>query len=336
MRTRVCDLFGIEHPLVLGGMAGVAASRLVAAVSNAGALGTLGCANQPAAWIGSAAREVREKTERPFALNLLLFVADEAAIDAVLAAKPAVFSTSWPRAGHDLKALFARAHDAGCRVMHMVSTAGEARRAAEAGADVIVAQGSEGGGHVGVIGTVALVPMVVRAVEPVPVIAAGGLATGSGLAAALALGAEGVLMGTRFLATEESPLPAAFQRAILASDGHNTLLTEIPDVARGRVWPGAFSRVARNRFIERWAGREAELRANQAEAAAGLQRAVTEGDAEEGALFMGQDAGLIDSIEPAGEIVRRIVSEAQEILHRLAPQQPHACHPERLSEGSAL
>ena len=320
MRTRACDVLGIEHPLVLGGMAGVAASRLVAAVSNAGALGTLGCANQPPAWIGSAVREVREKTERPFALNLLLFLADEAAIAAVLAAKPAVFSTSWPRAGDDLKTLFARAHDAGCKVMHMVSTAAEARRAAEAGADVVVAQGSEGGGHVGVIGTIALVPLVVRAltdVAPIPVLAAGGLATGSGLAAALALGADGALMGTRFLATEESPLPEGFQRAILASDGHNTLLTEIPDVARGRVWPGAFSRVARNRFIERWAGREGELRARQAEAAAGLLRAVAEGDAEEGALFMGQDAGLIDSIEPAGEIVRRIVAEAEEILRRL-------------------
>ena len=320
MRTRACDVLGIEHPLVLGGMAGVAASGLVAAVSNAGALGTLGCANQPPAWIGSAVREVREKTKRPFALNLLLFLADEAAIAAVLAAKPAVFSASWPRADYDLKTLFARARDAGCKVMHMVSTAAEARRAAEAGADVVVAQGSEGGGHVGVIGTIALVPLVVRAltdVAPIPVLAAGGLATGSGLAAALALGADGALMGTRFLATEESPLPEGFQRAILASDGHNTLLTEIPDVARGRVWPGAFSRVARNRFIERWAGREGELRARQAEAAAGLQRAVAEGDAEEGALFMGQDAGLIDSIEPAGEIVRRIVADAEEILRRL-------------------
>jgi len=324
MRTRACDVLGIEQPLVLGGMAGVAASRLVAAVSNAGALGTLGCANQPPASIESAVREIREKTDRPFGLNLLLFLADEAAISAVLAAKPAVFSTSWPRADYDLKALFARAHAAGSKVMHMVSTAAEARRAAQAGADVVVAQGSEGGGHVGLIGTIALVPMVVRAVRavrdvaPIPVLAAGGLATGSGLAAALALGADGALMGTRFLATEESPLPEGFQRAILASDGHNTLLTEIPDVARGRVWPGAFSRVARNRFIERWAAREGELRASQAEAAAGLQRAAAEGDAEEGLLFMGQDAGLIDSIEPAGEIVRRIVFEAEEIVRRLA------------------
>jgi NAD(P)H-dependent flavin oxidoreductase YrpB (nitropropane dioxygenase family) len=317
MRTRVCDLLAIEHPVALGGMAGVAAERLVAAVSNAGGLGTLGCANQPPSWITAAARAVRERTDRPFALNLLLFLADEGSIGAVLDAKPPVFSTSWPRAGHDLRALFTRAHDAGAKVMHMASTVEEARRAAEAGADVVVAQGSEGGGHVGLIGSIVLVPMVVRAIAPVPVLAAGGIATGEGLAAALALGAEGALLGTRFLATEESPLPQAFQRAILASDGHNTLLTEIPDVARGRAWPGAFSRVARNRFVERWAGREGELRARQAEAAAGLLRAVAEGNADEAALFMGQDAGLIESIEPAGEIVERIVREADEILERL-------------------
>jgi len=317
MRTRVCDLLSIEHPVALGGMAGVAAARLVAAVSNAGGLGTLGCANQAPAWITAAAREVREKTDRPFALNLLLFLADEPSIGAVLDARPPVFSTSWPRADHDLKALFARAHEAGSKVMHMASTVEEARRAARAGADLVVAQGSEGGGHVGLIGTIALVPMVVRAVAPLPVLAAGGIATGEGLAAALALGADGALLGTRFLATDESPLPEAFQRAILASDGHNTLLTEIPDVARGRVWPGAFSRVARNRFIERWAGREGELRARQPEAAAALARAAAAGDAEEGALFMGQDAGLIDAIEPAGDVVRRIVREADEILARL-------------------
>ncbi|MDQ6894484.1 MAG: nitronate monooxygenase family protein [Acidobacteriota bacterium] len=317
MRTRACDLLRIEHPVALGGMAGVTAARLVAAVSNAGGLGTLGCANQAPAWITAAAREVREKTDRPFALNLLLFLADEPSIGAVLEAKPPVFSTSWPPGGYDLKALFARAHDAGSKVMHMVSTVAEARRAAEAGADLVVAQGSEGGGHVGLIGTITLVPMVVRAVTPLPVLAAGGIATGEGLAAALALGADGVLLGTRFLATEESPLPDAFQRAILASDGHNTLLTEIPDVARGRVWPGAFSRVARNRFIERWAGREGELRARQPEAAAALQRAVAAGDAEEAALFMGQDAGLIETIEPAADVLRRIVAEAEQILGRL-------------------
>src|SRR5262249_45957852 len=131
----------------------------------------------------------------------------------------------------------------------------EAERAAQAGADVIIAQGSEGGGHVGWQASLALIPMVVDAVAPLPVLAAGGIADGRGLAAALALGADGVLLGTRFLATEESPLHRNFKQAIVDSDGHDTLLSEIPDLASGNVWPGAMSRSRRNRFIQRCAGR---------------------------------------------------------------------------------
>src|SRR5207248_11564301 len=117
-----------------------------------------------------------------------------------------------------------RVHAAGARITHMVSTVNEARRAADAGADVIIAQGTEGGGHVGVMGTIVLVPQVVRAVAPIPVLAAGGIADGAGLAAALMLGAEGVLLGTRLLATDEAPLPRQYKEAICRSDGHDTLL----------------------------------------------------------------------------------------------------------------
>ena len=123
-----------------------------------------------------------------------------------------------------------------------------------AGADVIVAQGTEGGGHVGLMGTMVLVPQVVRAVAPLPVLAAGGVADGAGLAASLMLGAEGVLLGTRFLATPEAPLPDAYKQAICASTGDDTLLTEMPDVVAGRVWPGAFARVLRNRLRAAVAG----------------------------------------------------------------------------------
>jgi NAD(P)H-dependent flavin oxidoreductase YrpB (nitropropane dioxygenase family) len=149
--------------------------------------------------------------------------------------------------------------------MHMVSTVHEARRAADAGADVIVAQGSEGGGHVGLIGAMVLVPQVVRAVAPLPVLAAGGIADGAGLAAALMLGAEGVLLGTRFLATPEAPLPDSYKQAICRSDGHDTLLTELPDVVNGQVWPGAFARVLRTGFIQEGLGREAEVRLRRPE-----------------------------------------------------------------------
>jgi NAD(P)H-dependent flavin oxidoreductase YrpB (nitropropane dioxygenase family) len=316
LSTRATALFGIEHPVLLGGMAGATSPDLVAAVSNAGGLGILGCANKTPDWVANRAAEIRAKTPKPWGMNLLLFAADEPLVAAVLAAKPPVFSTAWPTSEQDLPSLFARAHDAGSKVVHMVSRVAEARRAAEAGADAIVAQGTEGGGHVGLIGTMVLLPQVVRAVAPLPVLAAGGVATGEGLAAALALGGEGVLLGTRFLATPEAPVPDGWKRAIVDSDGDDTLLTEIPDVARGRTWPGAYSRVTRNRYIERWLGREGELRRRQKEVAAGVEKALAAGDVHEIPLFIGQDAGLIDGLEPAAEVVARIVREAEAALAR--------------------
>jgi NAD(P)H-dependent flavin oxidoreductase YrpB (nitropropane dioxygenase family) len=161
------------------------------------------------------------------------------------------------------------------------------------------------------------VPMMVDAVAPVPVLAAGGIADGRGLVAALALGAQGVLLGTRFLATKESPLHPNFKQAIVDSDGHDTQLSEIPDIAAAQVWPGAMTRSRRNKFIERWAGREWALRHSRAEAHAKLQAARKAGDVEEGPLSMGQDAGLIHDIPSAAEVVMRIASEADEILARL-------------------
>ena len=217
--------------------------------------------------------------------------------------------------------VFARAHEVGAKVMHMVSTIDEARRAAESGADIIVAQGTEGGGHVGLMGTLVLVPQVVRAIAPVPVLAAGGVADGAGLAAALALGADGVLLGTRFLATPEAPLPDSFKDAICASDGHDTLLTEIPDITGGRAFPGAYVRVRRNRFIEEWIGREGELRfksRRRSEVAANVIRARELGDVDTVWLLVGQTAGLIDQIEPARHIVERLVQEAEDHFARCA------------------
>jgi NAD(P)H-dependent flavin oxidoreductase YrpB (nitropropane dioxygenase family) len=316
MRTRACELFGVEHPVVLGGMGSGTSPELVAAVSNGGGLGVQGCAGRSPQQVAQLAEAIRGATERPFGLNLLLFLADAAAIDAVLAAQPPVVSTAWPWPDFDLAALFARAHAGGARVMHMVSTVHEAGRAAEAGADIIVAQGSEGGGHVGLIGTMVLVPQVVRAVAPLPVLAAGGIADGAGLAAALMLGADGVLLGTRFLATPEAPLPGAYKEAICRSDGHDTLLTELPDVIAGQVWPGAFARVLRTPFIQQWLGREGDVRQRRAELLQGIQRAREQGDVANGSLLIGQDAGLIDSVEPAGQIVQRIVREAEQILSR--------------------
>lgn len=318
LSTPLCRLLNITHPVVLGGMGNATTPDLVAAVSNAGGLGVQSTSRRGRAQVEALVQEIQAATSHPFGLNLLLFTADAETIDATLAAGAPVFSTAWARPDQDLRALFQRAHAAGSLAMHMVSTVDDAARAAEAGADVIVAQGTEGGGHVGQMASMVLVPMAARAVAPLPVLAAGGVADGAGLAAALALGAQGVLLGTRFLATPEAPLHPAYKQAIVDSNGHDTLLTEIPDIANGEVWPGAYVRVARNRFIERWIGREGEVRRRQLEIRAQMQRARAEGDVDEGVVSGGQAAGLIDRVEPAGDVVRRITSEAADILRRCA------------------
>jgi NAD(P)H-dependent flavin oxidoreductase YrpB (nitropropane dioxygenase family) len=203
--------------------------------------------------------------------------------------------------------------------MYMAGEVPEAIRAAEAGADVLVAQGTEAGGHVVWMASLPLVPMMVKAVAPLPVLSAGGIADGRGLAAALALGADGVLLGTRLMATPEAPIHPNFKEAIVKSDGHDTVLTEIPDLASQRVWPGAMSRAQRNKFIERWSGREWALRQNAKEIGKQVAAARAAGDVENASLSFGQDAGLIDSIKSVREVVEGLVSQAEEIIRDRLP-----------------
>jgi NAD(P)H-dependent flavin oxidoreductase YrpB (nitropropane dioxygenase family) len=198
--------------------------------------------------------------------------------------------------------------------MHMAPTVADATRAAEAGADVIVAQGTEGGGHVGLIASTVIVPQVAKAVAPVPVLAAGGFANGAGLAAALALGADGLLLGTRFLATDEAPVPTFYKEAILGSDGDDTVLTTLADSLSGRDWPGAWNRLLRTRFVDEWLGREPELRRRRGEIWERLERAEEENDPDHALLWSGQSAGLIDAVVPAADVVREIVRDAEEII----------------------
>jgi NAD(P)H-dependent flavin oxidoreductase YrpB (nitropropane dioxygenase family) len=314
IHTRICDLLGIVHPIVLGGMGGATSAPLVAAVSNSGALGTLGTVGMNAEQLRSEVEAIRRATAKPSGVNHLLFEVDEERFSVTLETKPAVAAFAWARPDQDLRSYFQRAHDAGCKVMYMAGEVSEAMRAAEAGADVIVAQGTEAGGHVAWMASMPLVPMVVKAVAPLPVLAAGGIADGRGLVAALALGADGVLLGTRMMATDESPIHPNFKQAIVKSDGHDTMLTEIPDIASGRVWPGAMSRALRNAFIERWAGREWALRRDYRAAGKAVLEARKSGDADNASLLIGQDAGLIDSVKPADEIVASMVAEAEEII----------------------
>jgi NAD(P)H-dependent flavin oxidoreductase YrpB (nitropropane dioxygenase family) len=320
IQTRVCDLLGIQYPIALGGLGGGHTHpEMVAAVSEAGGFGAQGCFQLTAVQIHDAATAIRERTKKPFALNFLMFSFEEDCYAAALKEKPAAIALAWPRPEQNLKRYIDRAHDVGCKVTLMAGGVPEAERGVAAGADVIIAQGTEAGGHVGWMATMALTPMVVDAVAPIPVLAAGGIADGRGLAAALALGADGVLLGTRFLASHESPLHEKFKEAIVQSDGHDTVLTEIPDIAAGVVWPGAMSRAKRNRFIERWAGREWALRQHQVEVLAHIRAARKAGETNEAPLSYGQDAGLIRDILPAGEIVRRIATEAEDIMSNRLP-----------------
>jgi NAD(P)H-dependent flavin oxidoreductase YrpB (nitropropane dioxygenase family) len=320
IRTRLCELLKIDHPIALGGMGSIYAPDLVSAVSNAGGLGAMGCHGLAPEQIRRGTAAIRGKTDKPFALNFLLFNIREESFAAALELRPAVIAFAWPRPEQDAKPFIDRAHEAGAKVTFMVGGAPEARRAAKAGADIIIAQGTEGGGHVSWQASLPLIPMVVDAVAPVPVVAAGGIADGRGLAAALALGADGALLGTRFLASIESPLHPNFKQAIVDADGHDTALSEIPDLAAGLVWPGAMSRSKRNRFIERWAGREWLLRQNQAEALAAVQEARKAGDIDNAPLSMGQDCGLIHDIPAAGDIVARIARDAEAILRDKLPR----------------
>ncbi len=316
IRTPICDMLGIRYPVVQGGMGSATSPGLVAAVSNAGGFGTLGTTALRGEQIADAARAIREATDQPFGINHLLFRLKEADFAVTLATRPAVVAFAWPDPEQDLRVFFSRAHDAGAKVMFMAPTVQDAVRGAEAGADVIIAQGSEGGGHVGQIATLVIVPMVVTAVAPIPVLAAGGIADGRGLVAALALGAEGAVVGTRFLATPEAPIHDRYKAAIVGSDGHDTLLTEIHDIASGQMWPGAMARVQRNALIERWTGREWALRHRRAEVARGIAAARKAGDVQNATLMFGQDAGLIEAVLPVADVIDHIVAQAGDILGR--------------------
>jgi NAD(P)H-dependent flavin oxidoreductase YrpB (nitropropane dioxygenase family) len=319
IHTRICDLLGIDHPIVLGGMGTATTAPLVAAVSNAGGFGTLGTSAFDAGTLDNEIAAIRERTDKPFGVNHLLFQIKEDMYAVTLRARPPLIAFAWARKDQNLKEYFKRAHECGAKVMHMAGEVTEALRAAEAGADVLVAQGTEAGGHVGWMASLPLLPMMVKAVAPLPVLCAGGIADGRGLAAALALGAEGVLLGTRFMATIEAPIHPNFKQAIVESDGHDTVLTEIPDLATQRVWPGAMSRAKRNKFIARWAGREWALRQNASEIGRQAAAARAAGDVENASISYGQDAGLIDSIKSVKEVVLDIIAEAEGIMKKRLP-----------------
>ena len=261
--------------------------------------------------------QVRELTSKPFAVNHVVPLLDDEAFEATLRAKPAVVSLALGDPG----GLVERAHAAGATVIHQVHTVGQARRVAELGVDAIIAQGSEAGGQgmsLGV-GAMALIPQVVDAVAPVPVLAAGGVADGRGLAAALVLGAQGANIGTRFLASEEASADDSWKRGILA--------TESEDVIRFEVWREIFPpaseeayetvpRVMPTSFVEEWQRSPEEARKEAERLHGEVISVVRQRRPHELVPFTGQTAGMIRDILPAGEIVRRMIAEAEQALEQ--------------------
>jgi nitronate monooxygenase len=360
LRTALCDLLGIEYPVIQSGMGSVAGPDLVAEVSRAGGLGILAGLNVPPEELRGRIRQVRELTDRPFGVNLWLHtelrppadpatIADDrlaavhavlngfraqlglparserpgavpdiiaAQVEVILEERPAVFSIGLGDPGPDL---VLRCRAQGIKVVAMVATVEDARAVVESGVDAVVAQGSEAGGHrstwvkrpspdAASVGTLALVPQIVDAV-PVPVVAAGGISDGRGLAAALALGAVGILLGTRFVATRESMAPEFWKKSLLEREGDDTTITD--------AFSGLWLRALRNTYTARYQTSGAPVLPPLLQTRAAqdiVEEARRRGEGEYFPMLAGQGVGLIQDLPGAGEVVETIVREARAAL----------------------
>jgi enoyl-[acyl-carrier protein] reductase II len=315
LRTELCDVLGIDVPIIQAGMSVHTSPELVVAVSEAGGLGSLGAWGRATAALIDGIGQIRAATDAPFAVNYLPPDLDEESFALTLGAAVPVISFATGNPGQ----LVARAHDAGSLVTVQVTTVEHAEQAAELGVDVIIAQGGEAGGYGGEIATTVLVPQVVRRVRPVPVVAAGGFVDGGGLVAALALGACGISIGTRFLATAESPIHPDHLRRIVTAQARDAVKSprfNLLSPRPGAVGYGTVVRVLQSPFIERVA--TVERPEDVTSLVEDLVKAQRDGTAHELVVAAGQSVGRVDQVESAGTVVRQIVAEANDILARLA------------------
>ena len=332
LRTSFTDLLGIEWPIVQAAMGGVARAPLAAAVSEAGALGTIAHPLMPPAMLGAEIRRARALTARPIAVNFLLSTFNPAAFRAALDAGVDVVTFFWG----DVRPHVAAVHAAGAKIGMQVGSADEAAAAADAGVDFVIAQGVEAGGHVrGTTSTLVLVPSVVDRVRPLPVVAAGGIADGRGIVAVLAAGADAAALGTRFMLTPEASVHPRYRDAIREAHAEDTVLTTLFDVG----WPDAPHRVLRSATVRAWesAGRPpvgqrpgeheqvGAMRLGEVSAPVVRYSVVppmldTDGDVDAFCFYAGQSCELACEVEPAGRLVGRLVEEAVEIIRsRLSP-----------------
>jgi len=314
LRTPLCDLLHIDHPIMLAGMGGVSYAELAAAVSNAGGYGVLGMAGRGPDFIRDEMRKVRTLTDKPFGVDLLAASPESltASVDVIIGEGASSFVAGL---GVPMP-IMEKLKKAGLKVMVVCGAVKHAIKAEQAGCDAVICQGGEGGGHTGLVGTMPLVAQTVEAVK-VPVVAAGGLYDGRGLAASLALGAVGVWMGTRFIASKEAHAGALYHEAVLCADDTDTVRT--------RCYSGKPMRVRQNPYVADWESRPGDIQPFPQQAMLSSRAGVMGGiggqieglDPDKSCFAMGQSAGGIHDVLPAGEIVRRILAEADQAIGRL-------------------
>ncbi len=315
LTTPLCDLLQIDHPIMLAGMGGVSYAELAAAVSDAGGYGVLGMAGRSPGEIRDEMRKVRALTDKPFGVDLLAASQESltASVEIIIAEGASAFIAGL---GVPMP-IMAALKEAGLKVMVVCGAVKHAVKAEAAGCDAVICQGGEGGGHTGLVGTLPLVAQAVQAVS-IPVAAAGGLYDGRGVAAALALGAQAVWMGTRFIASEEAHAGDLYRQSILdASD---------EDTVRTRCYSGKPMRVRKNAYVEDWESRPADIQAFPIQAMISIRNGALGGiggqiaglDADKSCFAMGQSAGGVRRVLPAGQIVADIMQEAHVAIGRLA------------------
>jgi enoyl-[acyl-carrier protein] reductase II len=317
MRTRLTDILGCEHPVMLAGMGGVAYHQLVAAVSDAGGFGTLGASTMTTEQMVDEMRKVKKATDRPFGVDLLTAMPGDmvAQVERIIEEGATVFV-----AGLGVPAeVVELCHRHGLLVVNMCGKVDHARRAVDSGCDIVVAQGTEAGGHTGTIATMPLVPQIVDAVgDSVPVVAAGGIVDGRGLAAALALGADGVWIGTRFIATPEARAVRGYKDTLIESADDATTIS--------RAYSGKTMRVIANSYTQYWATHPDEIQKFPYQAVRAIQDGAfhlggddthTDIDPTKECYPAGQGTGAIHTLIPAGDLVHQIVHQAEDTITRL-------------------
>jgi enoyl-[acyl-carrier protein] reductase II len=316
IRTPLCDMLGIQYPIMLAGMGGVSYAELVAAVSNAGGFGTLGMAGRSTREIKEEIAKTRDLTDKPFGVDLLAAVPEslEKTADIIIEGGAKAFISGL---GVPPPHLVKKFHDAGLKVMNVNGAVKHAKSAEAGGLDAVIAQGTEAGGHTGRIAGIALIPQIVDAVN-IPVIAAGSIVDGRGLAAALALGAQGVWMGTRFIAAREAHAGGLYKQVIVDASDEDTVIT--------RSYSGKPMRVFANEWTKDWEARPQDIQKFPMQAMMSSQAGVMGGiggqieglSRERSAFAMGQGAGGIHDVKTSAEIIQEIMAEAEEVIGRMA------------------